>query len=706
MSNVIKSNHSALHRVVVESISTLGTGFVYSGMTSERVQNLFGELIGLVYRLLCMASTDEIQKIRKLYSWNDLETYMSSYCSSMNDHAARRLWSTAVFPILSSQGCHDMDFHKVVENIVRLVQNESICPQELGWIYEDLLSYQATVQSGIFSLQRIEQSHQKRTGAHYTPKKLVECVIQQTLIPVLENGESENLLSIRVCDPSCGSGLFLLEAASVIASKSRQVHAGIIRDVICSCIYGVDINRVSVDVCILSLWLTSGLSAQALGALERNIRQGNSVLDQDRIQDSPKGMSVFSWKRSFPAVFARENPGFDCMLGNPPWISFSGRHAHPISKQEKELYQSLYSGFFGWLALHSLFVEQGLRQTREHGFLGFVLPRQLSDLSRYAAIRNVVRQNALVQEPLTDFGGQAFAGVEQPSFGLVVQKQSNSKAGTAPFVLDCSNRYRNIIRAFMSRLSACEKPSKESFRDIGVHTGNCAKKLISKEEFDGYVPVYEGKNIHPFRLEQARIWLNIQYTKQEGEYYTLRSREEYERVQVVIRQTAHRPIAAKHIPRGYFRNSILACYEIKQWSDDEVVSWLNSTILAFFHLNSIPESRQLVFPQMKIGHLRNLPIPSGLISLECDTTLDEEKRRSWMDQQVSHAFGFSAAEHRLLCALYDFQCVQKRRDALLAKKSRSHLGQIQYEELVASIDELQNTIERLVPKMENTYEGL
>ena len=181
-------------------------------------------------------------------------------------------------------------------------------------------------------------------------------------------------------------------------------------------------------------------------------------------------------------------------------------------------------------------------------------------------------------------------------------------------------------------------------------------------------------------------------------------------MQVVIRQTAHRPIAAKHLPRGFFRNSILACYEIKQWSDDEVVSWLNSTILAFFHLNSIPESRQIVFPQMKIGHLRNLPIPSGLISLECDPTLDEEEKLRWMDQQVSHAFGFSTAEHRLLCVLYDFQCAQKRRDTMQAKKSRSYRGQIQYEELVAYIDVLQNTIDRLVLKIEknkkSTSEGL
>ena len=695
-----KKNSRAVHHVILESICILGTGVTGSSKVSSP-QLLLGELIGLVYRLLCMAfleKKNEVYIIQDISSWNDLHVYMDSFCSDIEEHAARRLWSRTVFPLLLEKGCSAEAVQKVVQNIVQIIQEQAIIAEELGWIYEDLLSYQVNLEDGRFLLHKTEQSHQKRTGAHYTPKKLIDCVLEQTLHPILEQLEDTSVLSIRVCDPSCGSGLFLLETANRIASTYPkgllQEKQQVICEIMSSCIYGVDINPISVDVCILSLWWASGLSWETLGSLELNIRQGNSILDSNHEFSSKT--SCFSWSEAFPSIFVRENPGFDCMIGNPPWISYSGRHAHPITQQEKQIYQSLYDGFTGWLALHSMFVEQGLRKTREHGYLGFVLPRQLADLSGYAAIRNVVRQHSIVQEPLADFGDKAFGGVEQPSFALVAQRRSNSEAGTTPFTLQRTNPYLSIITTYMSRLFLCEKPPKESFRDIGVHTGNCSKQLIFKEHHDGCVPIYEGKDILPFQLKAANKWLNVSYKKKSGEYYTIRSKEDYRRVRIVIRQTGSRPIAAKHMPKLFFRNSILACYGIENWGDDAIIAWLNSTIVAFFHINSIPEARQLIFPQIKIGHLRNLPIPVGSIPLQFDDDMDEQEKHIWIDQQVSSAFGFSIMEHRLLCALYDFQCKKQRCDFLRAKSKMSDRTKIQYEQLVTDLAKLQETIEKII----------
>ncbi|MAA77713.1 MAG: hypothetical protein CL916_00515 [Deltaproteobacteria bacterium] len=713
----MKPSRTVMHRFVAESISTLGTGFVDVSTNKKYAQPLFGELIGLVYRLLCMAIVEDrctsqtregtqlFYAVQKSNAWKELGIYMDVYCSRMDDRSARRLWSTSVFPYLLSNQCDDEALRSVVQNTIHFIQEESIHAKDLGWTYEALLSYQARIQNGVFSLQKTELSKQKLTGAHYTPDELIDCVLRQALNPVLKQREIEEKREIRVCDPSCGSGLFLLDAALMIASKysdgdheDRDQQA--LCDVVNFCVYGVDINPTSVDVCILSLWFAVGMSWDTLGVLDTHIRQGNSVLDEDlfyeRFGDEPKEMTFFSWEEAFPLVFDRENPGFDCMIGNPPWISFSGRHAHPITVQEKRIYQSLYDGFAGWLTLHSLFVEQGLYRTRENGFLGLILPRQLAELSGYAAIRNVVRQHSTVQEPLSDFGEGAFGGVEQPSFALVVQKESGNQARIDPFILQTSCAYQKIIDSYMSRLECCTKPPKDSFRDIGVHTGNCSKQLISKVRQKGHVPVYEGKNIHPFRLDTANRWLYLEYEKKEGEYYTIRSLEDYERVRILIRQTGNRPVASKHIPKSFFRNSVLACYGMEQWSDDQTISWLNSTIIAFFYINSIPEARQQTFPQVKIGHLRNLPVPSGSIDSFLDQGLMDDERHVWQDRQVSSAFGFSSIEHTLLCALYAFQCKKQRYDALQAKPKKTVQRQLQYDQLVADIEELHNTIENLL----------
>ena len=710
---MMKLSHSPIRRVIFDSICTLGNGFIDGDTNPKSPQGMLGELIGLVYRLLCMAIGEqnrleqriELSQIlhvhQKSQSWKELCTYMSVYCSSIEKAAACRLWSTSVFPSLLRRSCCDHALKIVIQDITKIVRDESIHAVEMGWVYEELLSYEAKVENGSFFLQKTDQSSQKATGAHYTPKDLVDDVLQKTIVPILAQRKKENLLSIRVCDPSCGSGLFLLEAARVIAEEyARDVRSHdqtIIREVASSCIYGVDINPISVDVCILSLWLASGLSPSTLGELTAHIQQGNSILDlelcRERGHDLVRDVTFFSWKEAFPKIYARENPGFDCMIGNPPWISFSGRHAHSITVQQKRIYQFLYEGFVGWLALHSMFVELSLRHLRESGVLGLVLPRQMADLSGYAAIRNVVRQNSVVQEPLSDFGEGAFVGVEQPSFALVTQKKHLAGQGERPFVLQSSDVYQTVIDAYLSRLLCCKKPPKECFRDIGIHTGNCSKSLIHNVYREGYVPVYEGKNIVPFQLKPPNRWLNVQHQKKEGEYYTVRSLEEYQRVRILIRQTANRPIAAKHLSKTYFRNSVLACYGIESWSDEETVLWLNSTAVAFFHLNSIREARQNAFPQIKIGHLRNLPIPFGSIG-------DEEKReeRSWNDndQNVSSAFGFSAKEHQLLCTLYDYQCTKQRYDFLRSKPKLSMKKQTQYEQLVAEIGDLKNTISDLL----------
>jgi hypothetical protein len=239
----------------------------------------------------------------------------------------------------------------------------------------------------------------------------------------------------------------------------------------------------------------------------------------------------------------------------------------------------------------------------------------------------------------------------------------------------------------MNRLRAHPKPPKEMFRDIGVHTGNCAKSLITKEKREGDVPVYEGKDVFPFRLGPPQTWLKCGYKKKKGEYYTIRKMEEYTRVRILIRQTASRPIACKHLPKHYFRNSILACYGHSLCSDDVLVAWLNSTAVAFFHLNSIAESQQKVCPQVKIAHLRNLPIP-----LHSFSELGGVEDR--VDERISRALGFSKREHAQLVLLYKFQQKRAQLDDLARKvqKTKREKTRKSYELVYKEVQEIQEQI--------------
>ena len=109
---LMQSSRIAMHRVVVDAICALGTGFVDASTDPKCAQDLFGELIGLTYRLICMAVMEQTNKgesllhaVQKPQAWKELCVYMEQYGAQMNEQSARRLWSVSVFPHLLTMKC-------------------------------------------------------------------------------------------------------------------------------------------------------------------------------------------------------------------------------------------------------------------------------------------------------------------------------------------------------------------------------------------------------------------------------------------------------------------------------------------------------------------------------------------------------------------------------------------------------------------------
>jgi hypothetical protein len=192
--------------------------------------------------------------------------------------------------------------------------------EELGSVYESLLELTPQLNGGGRQFQFAEggeaKGHaRKTTGSYYTPDSLVQALLDSALEPVLDrveseglgsrewgvgNGtatkphsptptpESEALLSVRVLDPACGSGHFLLAAARRIATRLAQArtqglaspadyrHA--LRDVVRACIHGVDRNPMAVELTKVALWIETVEPGKPLGFLDANIRCGDSLL--------------------------------------------------------------------------------------------------------------------------------------------------------------------------------------------------------------------------------------------------------------------------------------------------------------------------------------------------------------------------------------------------------------------------------------------
>lgn len=205
--------------------------------------------------------------------------------------------------------------HRLTQHI--RINYKHINVEEFGAVYENLLDLNPEIdQEGspmLFSFYN--GTNRKTTGSYYTHDDLVQQLIKTTLKPVIQkrlqavkqNSRNPNeiqhrqeqaLLHIKVVDPACGSGHFLLGAARELAFELAQARAGLdstnhtqeeaMRDVIEHCIYGVDINPDAVELCRLALWMEAHVPGKSLTYLDHKIRCGNSLVGWDGTQATPK----------------------------------------------------------------------------------------------------------------------------------------------------------------------------------------------------------------------------------------------------------------------------------------------------------------------------------------------------------------------------------------------------------------------------------
>ena len=173
---------------------------------------------------------------------------------------------------------------------------KNVGADELGSIYESLLELHPRLNrsAGTFELDSAAGHERKTTGSYYTPSSLVDCLLDSALDPVLDEAArkknpEEAILDLKICDPACGSGHFLVAAARRTAKRLASVRSGdsepsprevqkALRDVVGHCIYGVDINPMAVELCKVSLWMEAIEPGKPLSFLDSHIQCGNSLL--------------------------------------------------------------------------------------------------------------------------------------------------------------------------------------------------------------------------------------------------------------------------------------------------------------------------------------------------------------------------------------------------------------------------------------------
>lgn len=214
------------------------------------------------------------------------------------------LWSKEAVPDIAAYDIPNRDLLDAVRalaftvdgNVLRPVDYKNLGSEELGSIYESLLELhpELNVSAGTFELKTSGGHERKTTGSYYTPTSLITCLLDSALDPVVTEAvkkpnPEQALLNLKICDPACGSGHFLIAAAHRLAKRLASIRTGdeepapdatrhALRDVIGRCIYGVDVNPMAVELCKVSLWMEALEPGKPLSFLDHRIQCGNSLL--------------------------------------------------------------------------------------------------------------------------------------------------------------------------------------------------------------------------------------------------------------------------------------------------------------------------------------------------------------------------------------------------------------------------------------------
>lgn len=225
---------------------------------------------------------------------------------------------------------------------------------------------------------------------------------QKALGAFWESWEKE-LISLRIVDPACGSGAFLISAFDHLATAYRECNERLAellgqrlfdvdRGILRNNLYGVDLNGEAVEICQLSLWIKTAQRDKQLEALDDRIRQGNSVVS-DQMFDA----RAFDWKQAFPEVFADSRGGFDIVIGNPPYVR------QEWIREYKPYFEKHYDAYDGVADLYVYFYELGLNLLRPGGRLGFIVTNKWMKSGYGENLRRLLAEKSWV-ESVVDFG--------------------------------------------------------------------------------------------------------------------------------------------------------------------------------------------------------------------------------------------------------------------------------------------------------------
>ncbi len=375
---------------------------------------------------------------------------------------------------------------KIDNKVIKTIVNEMYYPEspyEFSVISVEILG--SAYEQFLGKIIRITPAHQakieekpevrKAGGVYYTPQYVVDYIVKNTVGKLIDGKAPKQIEKIKICDPACGSGSFLIgayqylldhyknyyysffekyskdaannkltqyERNKAIRERNKlpltpdgELDSHLRKEILLNHIFGVDIDTNAVEVTKLSLLLKcmEGITVasiqkldfkeRVLPTLENNIKSGNSLIDVD-FYDSvidfgeEKKVKPFNWEKAFPDVF--KQGGFDAVIGNPPWgADFSEESLSYLREKNKEIIVRMIDSFM-------YFVFKSYKFLKPDGSFGMILPDVLFYQTDNEKLREYILINSNIEALLNL--GNVFENVTRPSCIIIFSNSQPTKA--------------------------------------------------------------------------------------------------------------------------------------------------------------------------------------------------------------------------------------------------------------------------------------